>query len=123
MIRAALLTNPLLSRMNKLEQSHLDENILPRVQSGEIVWWAFESINLQIAANTHYRPDFAILLAAGSMEFHEVKGFWRDDARAKLKVAAEQYFMFRFLGWQKIPKKSGGGWKVEEFPCVVRTRV
>ena len=45
---------------------------------------------------------------------HEVKGFWRDDARAKIKIAADLY-PFRFIAVQAAPKKAGGGWTIEEF--------
>jgi hypothetical protein len=45
---------------------------------------------------------------------HEVKGFWTDDARVKIKVAADLY-PFRFIAAQALPKKQGGGWKIEEF--------
>ena len=54
------------------------------------------------------------MLAHGQMECHEVKGHWLDDARCKIKVAAEMY-PFRFLAVQVLPKKQGGGWKVEVF--------
>jgi hypothetical protein len=46
------------------------------------------------------------------MEMHEVKGFWRDDARAKIKIAADAY-PFRFFAIRKQPAKAGGGWEVE----------
>ena len=48
------------------------------------------------------------------MEMHEVKGFWQDDARAKIKIAAGQY-PFRFIAVRVKAKKDGGDWEVEEF--------
>ncbi|HET6207019.1 MAG TPA: hypothetical protein VFD98_09425, partial [Terracidiphilus sp.] len=59
-------------------------------------------------------PDFAVMLVNGQLEMHEVKGFWQDDARAKIKIAADQY-PFRFIAVTAQSKKSGGGWAVEEF--------
>ena len=50
------------------------------------------------------------MLASGELEMHEVKGFWREDARLKIKVAAEQ-FPFRFVA----VTKSKDGWATEEF--------
>jgi len=50
------------------------------------------------------------LLASGELECHEVKGFWRDDARVKIKVAASIY-PFRFVAVRKVK----GGFTVEEF--------
>ena len=44
------------------------------------------------------------------MECHEVKGFWQDDARVKIKVAADLY-PIRFLAVMK--KKSE--WQIENF--------
>jgi predicted acetyltransferase len=52
--------------------------------------------------------------ADGVMELHEVKGYWQDDARAKIKIAADQY-PFRFIAIKARTKKSGGGWEVEVF--------
>jgi hypothetical protein len=48
------------------------------------------------------------------LEMHEVKGFWQDDARVKIKVAASIY-PFRFVAVTARAKKHGGGWAVEEF--------
>ena len=50
----------------------------------------------------------------GALEMHEVKGHWMEDARVKMKVAADMY-PFRFIAVQPIAKKAGGGWKVEVF--------
>lgn len=82
--------------------------------AGEILWHRFEGIKLRLADNTFFTPDFAVLAADGVMELHEVKGFWQDDARAKIKIAADQY-PFRFIAVRVRPKKDGGGWAVEEF--------
>ncbi len=82
--------------------------------AGEVVWYRFEGIKLRLADNTFYTPDFCVMLADGQMEVHEVKGFWSDDARVKIKIAAEMY-PFRFLAIKACAKKDGGGWTVEEF--------
>ncbi len=81
---------------------------------GEIVWYKFEAIKLRLADNTHYTPDFFIMLANGQLECREVKGYWLDDARAKIKMASE-IFPFRFIAVQKKSNKQGGGWKTEVF--------
>ena len=80
----------------------------------DIVWYRFEGVKLRLADATFYTPDFAVLLQNGNFECHEVKGYWLDDARVKIKVAAEMY-PFRFLAVTAKPKKDGGGWAVEEF--------
>ena len=81
---------------------------------GAIKWYRFEGVKLRLADNTFYTPDFAVMDIDGVMECHEVKGFWQDDARVKIKVAADMY-PFRFYGIKKKSKKAGGGWDIEEF--------
>jgi hypothetical protein len=54
------------------------------------------------------------MLANGELELHEVKGFWQDDARVKIKIAADLYPM-RFIAVRAKLKKEGGGWVVENF--------
>ncbi len=65
--------------------------------AGKVKGWRFESITLRLADATRYTPDFLVELFIGPIELHEVKGFWRDDARVKFKVAAELFPMFQFV--------------------------
>jgi hypothetical protein len=82
--------------------------------AGEIVWYKYEGIKFKLADKTFYTPDFAVMRSDDVLEIHEVKGFWEDDARVKIKVANNQFpFLFRAI--KKRPKKDGGGWAVEEF--------
>jgi hypothetical protein len=99
--------------MNKTEAAY-DQHLALQQQVGAIQWRRFEGLKLRLADNTFYTPDFAVMSRDGVIECHEVKGFWQDDARAKIKIAADQY-PFRFIAIQAKPKKEGGGWKVEEF--------
>jgi hypothetical protein len=99
--------------MNKTEQAYAATLELRRT-AGEIVWFKFEGIKFRLADNTFYTPDFAVMLAGGALEVHEVKGFWQDDARAKIKIAADMYPL-RFVAVQALPKKAGGGWQMENF--------
>lgn len=82
--------------------------------AGDVLWYRFEGVKLRLADNTFYTPDFAVMLATGFMEMHEVKGFWQDDARVKIKVAAELY-PFRFIAAVPRKKRDGGGWQIEVF--------
>jgi len=100
-------------KMNQTEAAYA-ERLRALQHAGEILWHRFEGIKLRLADNTFFTPDFAVLAADGVMELHEVKGFWQDDARAKIKIAADQY-PFRFIAVRVRPKKDGGGWAVEEF--------
>lgn len=101
---------PKRGEMNKTENRYAAELESRRVL-GEIVAWRFEPLKLRLAKRTYYEPDFLVVLPSGRLEFHEVKGFWRDDARVKIKVAADQFAMFKFLAvsWK------GGQWKCETF--------
>jgi hypothetical protein len=69
----------------------------------------FEGIKLRLADKTFYTPDYFVMLKTGELEAHEVKGFWMDDARVKIKVAAETY-PFRFIAVTYKRKE----WHVEE---------
>lgn len=100
-------------QMNKTEEAYRDRLELLRT-AGEVAWFKFEGMKLRLADNTFYTPDFAVMLASGEMECHEVKGFWQDDARAKIKIAADIY-PFRFIAVKPEAKKRGGGWITEEF--------
>jgi hypothetical protein len=99
--------------MNKTEEAY--ERDLRDAQSlGDILWYRFEGLKLRLADNCFYTPDFIVLASDGVLECHEVKGFWTDDARVKIKVAAQAY-PFRFKAIKARAKKRGGGWEEEAF--------
>lgn len=99
--------------MNKTEAAY-DQHLWQRFHAGEILWHKFEAMKFRLADNTFYTPDFAVMADDGVIEIHEVKGFWTDDARVKIKVAADK-FPFRFMAMKPRAQKAGGGWEVEEF--------
>ena len=82
--------------MNRWESLYT-EALSQRQLCGEVVWFGYESVRLRLARSTGYTPDFTVILADGGIQFHEVKGFWRDDARVKVKVAAEMYPWAKFI--------------------------
>ena len=96
--------------MNQTEEAYAAHLAL-QLAAGEIAWFRFESVKLKLAEKTHLTVDFFVMTAAGDLEAHEVKGYWEEDARIKVKVAAAMY-PFRFLAVQRAP---GGGWKTEVF--------
>ena len=69
---------------------------------------------IRLADATYYCPDFSVVLADGSLEEHEVKAWWKsrngpaweDDARVKVKVAAETW-PARFVGVCRRPRRPG----------------
>lgn len=99
--------------MNKTESKYA-EALEGRRILGEVLWYAFEGVKLKLAPLCFYTPDFVVMLHDGTLECHEVKGHWEDDARVKIKCAAEK-FPFRFVAMRPRSKKDGGGFAVEEF--------
>lgn len=100
-------------KLNKTEILYALE-LEMRKHAGEITWYKFEGMKFRLADKSMYTPDFNVLLSSGQLECHEVKGFWRDDARLKIKVAASMY-PIKFIAVTKRMQKHGGGWSVEEF--------
>ncbi len=109
---ADLLLGYDVDRMNGLEARYAGR-LEAMKRAGKLILWKFEEIKLRMADGTFYTPDFFIMLPDGSVGFHETKGFWRDDARAKIKIAAELYPMFFFVAVQWDAKAKE--WKFERF--------
>lgn len=95
--------------MNRTEEAYAAELELQK-RAGMILWWKFEGIKLRLADNTFLTVDFAVMVADGTLEMREVKGYFEEDAKVKLKVAASLY-PFRF----RVIRKIKGRWEVEEF--------
>lgn len=93
--------------MNKTEAkyaAHLDLQL----SLGQIKRWDYEPESLILAKLTRYTPDFRVVTADDYVEFHEVKGHWEDDARVKIKLAAELHpYRFVAVRWE------GGAWHLE----------
>lgn len=100
--------------MNSLESEYAALLEVRRRTDTDVTWFAFEAVTLKLAEALRYTPDFLVMRHDGTLEAHECKGYWQDDALAKIKMAAEK-FPFRFIAVQKLPKKEGGGWRVREF--------
>ena len=99
-----------LDKANKLEREYAD--ILEiGVRSGIVKWWGYEALRLRIGPNTFYVPDFIRIDNNGQVWCDEVKGFWRDDARVKIKVASSVHPWIRF----RAVSKKKGEWVFEEF--------
>ncbi len=98
--------------MNKLELAYAKELDIQKA-AGIVKWWAFNSIRLRIAMGEKaawYKADFIVDYGYGTFQFHETKGFEREAAMLRLKVAAGMY-PFTF----KLVKRDGDGWSYEEF--------
>lgn len=96
---------------NKTEAAY-EEHL--RSQLGTtIAWFDFEVYTFKLAPDTRYTPDFVVMRMDGTLEFHEVKGYFTDDAKVKIKVAASK-LPHRFFIVRAKAKRDGGGWDVEE---------
>jgi len=98
---------------NATEQRYEDEVLRPGLIAGDLLWYRFEGIKLRLADNTFLTVDYAVLPANGVLTMVDVKGsaaIVQEDARVKMRVAAEQYpFAFQLA----IPVK-GGGWTIKD---------
>lgn len=95
--------------MNRTEEAYAFY-LEQRKRANLIMWFKFEGIKLRLGAGAYFTPDFFVMNADGGLEVHEVKGFWREAARVRIKTAAEMY-PFRFIA----VKKNGLMWDMEEF--------
>ena len=104
--------------MNKWESRYAAEELEPHRLTGEILWYAFEPFRIRLASGAWYKPDFAVVVQeklhgvfVPSLEFHEVKGHWREAARVRIKVAAEAV-PFPFV---VVTRGKTGEWQRETF--------
>lgn len=115
--------------MNETEKRY-SWHLEGRRRANEVQWWGFEVLKIRLADNTHYTVDFAVVMADGSLEFHEVKAMWqprfgadgqlkqgaragwKEDARIKIRVAAE-LFPGAWKGVCQMPIT--GEWREEVF--------
>lgn len=97
-------------KMNKTEAAY-SAHLEVRRLAGDILWHRFQPWRLRLADGALYTPDFGVLNANGFIECHETKGFWREAARVRIKVAASIH-PFKFIA---IKRKPDGGWSTEEF--------
>jgi len=103
---------PILNRhdgLNRTEAAYADYLELLK-KAGEIEGWMAHPFGLRLADKTFYHPDF-LVICKDQFEIHEVKGFFRDDANVKLKVAVAMFPWFQF----KLVRKAGKGWDIKSY--------
>lgn len=86
--------------MNKTEARYAQELDVAK-KAGYIKDYKFEGVKFKLADNTFYTPDFFVIYP-GFFMVVEIKGFLREDAAVKFKVAAAQYpwFEWRMIRWK-----------------------
>lgn len=108
-MKARIALPDLFAGMNKTEKAWAII-LEAHKRNGDIILWKFEAVTFKLAADTRYTPDFMVIDKYGAIRFDEVKGFWRDDAKVKIKVAANQFpFTFQSVMLDK------GSWEIKEF--------
>lgn len=111
--------------MNKVEQAY-EAYLAERKLLGEVQRYAYEEITLKLADKCRFTPDFNVIGADDTLEFHEVKAgipsklkdgtveikpLCKDDALVKIKVAAKEFPHFRFC---LAYRHKQGPWHVDE---------
>lgn len=88
--------------MNKTEAAYANY-LEKQKQFGDVLWYAFEPMNLRLADKCFYAVDFLVMLKDGQLECHEVKGgYITDDSLVKFKVAGQKFpFKFRMIALKK----------------------
>lgn len=74
--------------------------------AGRIVDWDYEPVRLEIGEGAVYTPDFRITTLGALTEMHEVKGYRREAAMVRIRVAAKLYRRIRFV----LVTKVNGEW-------------
>ena len=106
----ARATMPVPIYASGLEEAYAD--FLGTLIHAEIVLqWDYQPERLLLGDGAWYTPDFRVVTASQAVEFHEVKGHWREAARVRIKVAAGLHpYVFR-----ACTKPRGRGWQFECF--------
>lgn len=93
------------SGMNKTEQAFY-EHLKATLPEFRIYT---QSFTLKIANGCRYTPDFVLIGNDGRLHAYETKGFMRDDAAVKIKVAASFYPSIQFT----LVTRKKGAWHLE----------
>lgn len=88
----------------RLRQSSKEKNKLEQAVEDRLRQWfgpaskiRFQEITLKLANGLRYTPDFHVTNKEHRDLFFEAKGFMRDDAAAKIKMAARQFDHWVFI--------------------------
>jgi len=90
-------------KLNKLERAYL-----AYLRALGFEWIGIQNITLKLAHDCRLTVDFVSLDANGVLGFTDVKGFQREDALIKMKIAAR---MFPFWVFQIAKRDKYGQWE------------
>lgn len=79
---------------------------------GTVAAWLHEPASLVVIETEHervrYHPDFLVVYPDGRLEWVEVKGFLRDDARKSFLAARARFPFWKF---RMVRRTKAGGWE------------
>lgn len=90
---------------SKLEADYAD-HLAMLLQAGVIARWDYEAEKFRLADGAWYTPDFRVVYPDRHVEFHETKGYRREAAIVRVKVAAELH-PYPFV----LVERKRGQWK------------
>lgn len=91
-----------LDKLNKTERMFLEF-----MKRCPYTWIGAQNVTLKLAHDCRLTVDFVGLRPDGKMDFIDVKGFQREDALIKIKVAARLFPFWNFL----IVKRLNNEWQ------------
>lgn len=97
--------------MNKLE-ADFGIYLEAKKRLNEVIDYRFEAVTLKLAHDCRYTPDWFVMESDCTIAFYECKGFRREDAMVKLRVAARM-FPFKFY----LCERSKGEWSIAPVEC------
>lgn len=71
-----------------------------------------EGVTLKLGNGVRYTPDFFVRQKSGLIQIYETKGFMRDDAAVKIKVAASAFPFWNFFLVRAHDRRLAG-WNVQ----------
>ncbi len=100
-------------KMNALESAFAVDVLGLQLAGKLIQWFEFEPVRLRLGGSAFYRPDFLVVDGVGQVIGYEVKGHWREAARARIKIAASRFPWIRFIAVRR--DRRSGQWNYESF--------
>ena len=122
-LSAAAATKPRRTVANATEARFAREVLDPYKRSGIIDGYTFEGIKILLAAATpatdgqakipaaYYTPDFIVWKHGCQPCCVEIKGYWEEAARLRIKVAADRHDYLTFVAVKYIGRR----WEYERF--------
>lgn len=102
------------SKAEALYAAELDAQL----RAGEIIGWEYEPWSMKLTEarvvgdktrpGVRYTPDFVIVTPINRLRIVEVKGFQREAAIARFKMASDKWPWFEWI----MVRRKGAGWEV-----------